>query len=128
MTDERVATGTTDSPYVTITPGDILDPMLAPTTSVRAEADAPRQYERGRSPGVDWDVESHASCATCTDPVEGEQLLDVSGDERLVPGGAAEQEWHAKAARHREGQWPPPDDIPVDRRAVREGLGRYQYQ
>src|SRR5580658_4470488 len=71
-------------PELTVTPADALNPMLAPTAGVRSWVDAPRQYERGRPPGVDRDVETHASCATCTDPGEGDQLLDASGDPRLA--------------------------------------------
>ena len=110
-------------------PGSIIGELTRPTDGLRGHLELLRRADAGRvAPGVHPDVDDHTSCATCMDPGEGEELLDVSDDERLAPGGAAEHEWNAKAARHREGQWPPPDDVPVDRRAVREGLGWYQYQ
>jgi hypothetical protein len=118
LTDDKPGPG---PPELTVTPADALNPMLAPTAGVRSWVDAPRQYERGRPPGVDRDVETHASCATCTDPGEGDQLLDASGDPRLVPGGAAEVEFAVKSARHRPGTWPRHDAVVIDIRDIREG-------
>ncbi len=114
-------------------PGEIVSSLTgspaneyAPGQGLRGHVDSPRRFQRGRAAGVDDDVETHASCATCstpssTNPGKGEQLLDVSGDPRLAPGGPAEQEWDAKSARHGAGTWPRPDPVLVDVRDIREG-------
>lgn len=107
---------------MTITPDDILDPMLAPTEGVRGWVDSWRYgAPTGRSPGVHPDVVTGAAHNTRPGDPLGEQLLDLSGDERLVPGGEAEQEFNAKSARHRAGGWPRDDAVLVDLRDVREG-------
>lgn len=120
MTDDEPGPGLAG---VAITPADILAPMLAPTEGLREHVDLLRRADAGRvAPGVHPDVDDHTSCAICTDPGEGEELLDVSSDPRLQPGGAAEAEFEAHAARHREGRWPRSAFL-VDRRAVRHGYG-----
>jgi hypothetical protein len=120
MTDDEPGPGLAE---LTVTADDVLGPMLGRTAGVRAEVDRPRHYRRGRAPGVDWDVETGAARNAADDdaPGEGEQLLDVSGDERLAPGGEAEQEFSRRSARHRAGTWPRDDAVLVDIRDVREG-------
>jgi hypothetical protein len=102
-------------------PGSIIGELTGRTAGVHAEVDAPRQYQRGRVAGVDWDVETDAAHNTRPGDPPGEQLHTASGDERLVPGGEAEQEFAAKSARHRAGRWSLDDAVLVDLRDVREG-------
>jgi hypothetical protein len=123
MTDDKPGPGLAE---LTVTADDVLAPMLAGTAGVHAEVDAPRHYRRGRAAGVDWDVEMGAArqAQPSDDPAEGEESLDVSGDERLAPGGAAEQEFSRTSARHRAGTWPRGDAVVVDLRDIREGRYR----
>jgi hypothetical protein len=123
MTDGRVGTGTTDSPYVTITPADVLGPMLAPTTGVRGWVDSWRYgAPAGRQPGVHPDVVTGAArqAQPGDDVGPGDELLEV--DDERINSGEAQAEFDAHAARHREGTWPRPALV-VDRRAVRNGYG-----
>lgn len=124
MTDEPA--GRSDSPYTTVTPAGIVSPLLgapnewAPDEGLRGEVDAPRHFRRARwAPGVHPDVETHASCATCTDPGEGETQMDIIGDEKIA-SGQAETQWDKATARHRQGTWPREQPEPVDRAAMRQ--------
>ena len=120
MTDEPADCSTSDSSYVTITPDDILDPMLAPTEGVRGWVDSWRYgAPTGRSPGVHPDVVTGAAHNAWPGDPAGDQLLAV--DDPRINSGAAEAEFAAKSARHRAGTWPRDDDVLVDVRDVREG-------
>jgi hypothetical protein len=120
MTDGKPGPGLAE---LTITADDVVGPMLAPTAGVRAAVDSPRHYRRGRAAGVDWDVETNMArqAQAGDEPAEGDQLVDASGDLRLQPGGAAEQQWDKISARHRAGTWPRDDAVLVDVHDIREG-------
>lgn len=123
MTDDEPGPGLAE---LTVTADDVLGPMLAPSEGVRGWVDLPRQANAYRAapgvhPDIDLDPADPDSIRANKPPEPGEQLMDVSGDERLVPGGAAEREWAARTARHRAGTWPPDDDVLIDVRDVREG-------
>lgn len=90
-------------------PSAIIADYTAPTTGLRGHLDELRRSDAGRvAPGVHPDIDDHTSCASCTTATAepGEVQLDVTGDERLAPGGAAEEHWNQTSARHREGGWP----------------------
>lgn len=75
-----------------------------------------------RVPGVHPTVDDpdRAPRNAADDGPAGEQLLQV--DDPWINSGAAEAEFNAHAARHREGVWPRPTTL-IDRNAVRNGYG-----
>jgi hypothetical protein len=119
MTDGEPGPGLAE---LTVSADDVLGPLLAATDGVRGWVDSWRYgAPPGRSPGVHPDVVTGAAHNTRPGDPAGEQLLDISGDERLVPGGDGEQEFNAKSARHRASTWPRASGVLVDLRDVREG-------
>lgn len=105
-------------------PGGIIGELTRPTDGVRGWVDSWRYgAPTGHQPGVHPDVVTGAARNTADDdaPAEGDQLVDVSGDERLAAGGEAEQEFTARSARHRAGTWPRDDAVLVDVHDIREG-------
>ncbi len=105
-----------------MSPYDVLGPLLAPTSGLRGYVDQWRYgAPEGHSPGVHPDVVSGAAHNSRPgDELAGESRW-TSGDP-YITSGAAEAEFSAKSARHREGRWPR-GQVVVHNRAVRQGLG-----
>jgi hypothetical protein len=124
VTDELADRSRSNFPDMGPGPGDIVSQLTGPTDGLRGRLGDVRVADSGRlAPGVHDDVDTGRARNAADDdaPVEGDQLVDVSGDERLAPGGAAEWEFTARTARHRGGTWPRDDAVLVDLRDVREG-------
>ena len=107
--------------------GDPAAGTLVPRFSTEPEGLCPecQHILLNRTPGVypsiDNPVRAPRNAADDFSLGAGQPQMEIFGDPEF-DSGAAEAEWTARTARHREGIWPRPTTV-IDRTAVREGFG-----
>jgi hypothetical protein len=93
---------------LTVSPDDILGPMLAPTEGLRGWVDSWRHGGPPGTPGVHPSVDDGSARSSQPglddDVVPGESVFQVEDPD--IDSGLAEDRWNQTASRQRQGQWP----------------------